>query len=112
MQLELGRVCLPEYPVPDGMSMDEFFRATAHEGLDARLSALAADSAERHRDLVQAYRERLDFELDTIIQMGFPGYFLIVMDFIRWAKERGIPSARAWLRRRVPGRLRAVDHGP
>jgi DNA polymerase-3 subunit alpha len=91
MQLELGRVCLPEYPVPDGMSMDEFFRATAHEGLDARLSALAADSAERHRDLVQAYRERLDFELDTIIQMGFPGYFLIVMDFIRWAKDRGIP---------------------
>jgi hypothetical protein len=112
MQLGLGRVCLPEYPVPDGMSMDEFFRATAHEGLDARLSALAADSAERHRDLVQAYRERLDFEIDTILEMGFPGYFLIVMDFIRWAKDRGDsrrPGAR--LRRRLPGRLLAVDHG-
>jgi DNA polymerase-3 subunit alpha len=92
MQLELGRVCLPEYPVPDGMSMEEFFRESRTSGLDARLEALAADSAGRGTEsLVQAYRERLDFELETIIQMGFPGYFLIVMDFIRWAKERGIP---------------------
>ncbi len=62
-------------------------RADAHEGLDARLAKTGiTDTAER-----QAYADRLDFELDVIIQMGFPGYFLIVADFIKWAKANGIP---------------------
>jgi DNA polymerase-3 subunit alpha len=89
--LELGKPFLPDYPVPDGLTMDQYFRQLSHEGLDRRLQRLfpvaAGDFAEREK----TYRERLDFELDTIIQMGFPGYFLIVMDFIRWAKEHDIP---------------------
>ena len=89
--LELGKAYLPDYPVPDGLTMDEYFRKLSHEGLEARLARMpdrgAPDFAERQRE----YRERLDFELDVIIQMGFPGYFLIVMDFIRWSKQRGIP---------------------
>ncbi|MFK7830808.1 MAG: DNA polymerase III subunit alpha [Congregibacter sp.] len=91
MMMELGRVCLPEYPVPDGMTMDEFLRETSHRGLDERLKVIQASDEEPLDDRVLRYRQRLDFELDTILDMGFPGYFLIVMDFIRWAKERGIP---------------------
>ncbi len=89
--LELGKPYLPEYPVPKGLTMDGYFRRLCHEGLDRRLEALfdaqSADFADRQKH----YRERLEFELDTIIQMGFPGYFLIVMDFIRWAKQHAIP---------------------
>lgn len=89
--LDLGTPCLPNYPVPEGLTMDEYFRQLSHEGLDKRLAFLfdtaAADFPERQK----LYRERLDFELDTIIQMGFPGYFLIVMDFIRWGKQQDIP---------------------
>jgi DNA polymerase III subunit alpha len=91
VELELGVPHLPDYPVPAGQTMDEFFRQQSHEGLDKRLRVLfdahAADFAEHQ----QRYRQRLEFELDTIIQMGFPGYFLIVMDFIRWAKHNDIP---------------------
>ena len=91
LTLELGRVCLPEYPIPPGMTMDEFFRQTSHDGLTQRLRAMP-DPVEGDAEARETtYRERLDFELDTILSMGFPGYFLIVMDFIRWAKERGIP---------------------
>ncbi|MEH6636266.1 MAG: DNA polymerase III subunit alpha, partial [Halioglobus sp.] len=89
--LELGKPYLPDFPVPSGLTMDEFFRQLSHDGLDKRLEELfdpAADSFEQTR---QSYRQRLDFELNTIIQMGFPGYFLIVMDFIRWAKQHDIP---------------------
>jgi len=86
--IELGRPCLPEYPVPEGLGMEAYFRQLSHQGLDERLERLGLAS-EIHT--VERYRARLDFELDTIIQMGFPGYFLIVMDFIRWAREQGIP---------------------
>ena len=91
MIMELGRVCLPAYPVPEGMTMDQFFRQVSHEGLDKRLDAIIPLSDEDPDSLTKRYRERLDFELDTILSMGFPGYFLIVMDFIQWAKDRGIP---------------------
>jgi DNA polymerase-3 subunit alpha len=89
--LELGRVFLPEYPVPEGMTLEEFFRHAAEEGLEKRLSGLARARGTTADELRPAYRERLDFEIDVILSMGFPGYFLIVMDFIRWAKEREIP---------------------
>ena len=91
MLVPLGRVCLPEYPIPTGMTIDEFFRDSSHRGLDERLRVIQGKSSEDPGELEARYRERLDFELDTILAMGFPGYFLIVMDFIRWAKERGIP---------------------
>ena len=89
--LELGKPYLPDYPVPEGLTMDEFFRQLSHSGLDRRLEALFDSGAADFPERQQNYRDRLDFELETIIQMGFPGYFLIVMDFIRWAKDHDIP---------------------
>ncbi|MCB2068694.1 MAG: PHP domain-containing protein, partial [Ottowia sp.] len=89
--LELGKPYLPDYPVPAGLSMDEYFRKLSHEGLEQRLQVLLDPAAGDFSARQAEYRARLDFELDTIIQMGFPGYFLIVMDFIRWAKQHDIP---------------------
>lgn len=89
--LELGKPYLPDYPVPAGLTMDAYFRQLSHEGLDQRLARLFDPSSDSFHERQVEYRARLDFELDTIIQMGFPGYFLIVMDFIRWAKQHDIP---------------------
>ena len=89
--LELGKPYLPDYPVPAGLTMDAYFRQLSHEGLDQRLARLFDPSSDSFHERQAEYRARLDFELDTIIQMGFPGYFLIVMDFIRWAKQHDIP---------------------
>ena len=72
--------------VREGASEDETVRAMAREGLERRLEAMAADAATRAK-----YRDRLEFELGVIAKMGFPGYFLIVADFIQWAKAHGIP---------------------
>lgn len=91
VELELGKPYLPDYPVPQGLTMDEFFRQLSHEGLDQRLVNLFDINADGFKHKQQVYRDRLDFELETIIEMGFPGYFLIVMDFIRWAKANDIP---------------------
>ena len=65
-----------------------FFRKISIEGLNDRLAFLFGDDAISH---IKEYRDRLDFELDIILEMGFPGYFLIVMDFIQWAKDHEIP---------------------
>ena len=86
LRLDLGKVYLPDYPVPAGMEIADFLSRTAHEGLTARLERIENGPAHELR-----YRERLDFELQTIGAMGFAGYFLIVMDFIRWAKGNGVP---------------------
>ena len=72
------------------LPMEEFFRVQSHEGLQARLLQLYPDAAERERQR-QRYVDRLDFEIATILKMGFPGYFLIVADFINWAKANGCP---------------------
>ena len=77
---------LPAFPMPEGMDEAGALREAAQEGLAARLAALGYDD-----DDARPYRERLEFELGTIIQMGFAGYFLIVADFIQWAKRQGIP---------------------
>ena len=89
--ISLGTYYLPEYPIPEGMTQDEFFRKLSHDGLDERLAFLFDEQAPDFPEKQKEYRDRLDFELDIILQMGFPGYFLIVMDFIRWAKENDIP---------------------
>jgi len=90
--LALGTYYLPEFPIPPGMTLEGYFRQVCHEGLDARLALLFGDVTSADFELKQqAYRERLDFELNTILQMGFPGYFLIVADFIQWAKNNQIP---------------------
>ncbi len=86
--VELGTYYLPDYPIPEGMTPESFLELTASEGLSERLATrglLAAEATE------QDYRDRLAFELDVINQMGFAGYFLIVMEFIAWAKENQIP---------------------
>jgi DNA polymerase-3 subunit alpha len=84
LDLRLGVPFLPNYPVPGGKTIEAFLAETSHEGLTARLSQLGIDDE-------KPYRDRLDFELSVINEMGFPGYFLVVMDFIRWAKQQGIP---------------------
>ena len=89
--MKLGTYFLPDYPVPTGMSEADFFRQISHIGFEERLAVILDPAAEDYAARRQAYEERLKFELDIIIQMGFPGYFLIVMDFIQWAKDHDIP---------------------
>ncbi len=91
LDIELGENYLPNYPVPDGMTMDDFFRQLSLQGLERRLEKILEKSSSEYAQQRQTYIERLNFELDVIIQMGFPGYFLIVMDFIKWAKENQVP---------------------
>ncbi len=88
--LELGKPRLPAFPTPDGMPIDEYFRVASHAGLQERMLRLYPDASQRERELPR-YLERLDFEIGTILKMGFPGYFLIVGDFINWAKNNGCP---------------------
>jgi DNA polymerase-3 subunit alpha len=88
--LELGKPRLPNFPTPNGMPIEEYFRYASHEGLKERLVQLYPNEAERERQRPR-YLERLEFEIGTILKMGFPGYFLIVGDFINWAKNNGCP---------------------
>ncbi|MCK6437115.1 DNA polymerase III subunit alpha [Rivihabitans pingtungensis] len=88
--IQLGKNYLPDFPTPDGMTLDDYLIHRANEGLVERMQALYPDPNQREAEMPR-YRERLKFELDTIIQMGFPGYFLIVADFINWAKHNGCP---------------------
>ena len=90
LTLVLGKPQLPRFPVPEGMTEDMFFRQESYTGLDERLVHLYPDPAKREAQRPR-YVERLEFELDTILKMGFPGYFLIVGDFIKWAKQNGCP---------------------
>ena len=94
LTLVLGKPQLPNYPTPvnDGkpMPIEDYFRLLSVEGLEERLVHLYPDAAKRETER-QRYAERLEFEIDTILNMGFPGYFLIVGDFINWAKKNGCP---------------------
>ncbi|AMP13324.1 DNA polymerase III subunit alpha [Collimonas pratensis] len=90
LTLQLGKPQLPDFPTPDGMTIGEFLIQQSQEGLELRLVHLFPDEAKREQQR-QRYQDRLKFETDTIIKMGFPGYFLIVAEFIRWAKQNGVP---------------------
>jgi DNA polymerase-3 subunit alpha len=94
LSLVLGKPQLPDFPIPpvDGVVMqaDDYFRYASHEGLKERMLHLYPDAAQRTMEMPR-YLERLEFELNTILKMGFPGYFLIVGDFINWAKNNGCP---------------------
>lgn len=90
LTLTFGKHFLPDFPTPEGMNLNEFLIHNAQIGLQERLAVLYPDESERQQKMPE-YRERLDFELDTIVQMGFAGYFLIVADFINWAKNNGCP---------------------
>ena len=85
LELVLGKPRLPDFPTPNGESLDDYLLLESERGLEQRMALLYPDEAERAAKLPQ-YRERLLFEIQTIVKMGFPGYFLIVADFIRWAK--------------------------
>jgi DNA polymerase-3 subunit alpha len=94
VEVELGTYYLPDYPIPEGMNEDDFFRKISEVGLNERLDVILADipkDSPEYAEKRKPYDDRLKFELDIIIQMGFPGYFLIVMDFIQWAKDHEIP---------------------
>ncbi|HEY0675628.1 MAG TPA: PHP domain-containing protein, partial [Immundisolibacter sp.] len=90
LTLTLGKPRLPDFPTPNGESLDEFLRLESLRGLHVRMAQLYPDVVQRAAKMPE-YEARLDFEINTIIKMGFPGYFLIVADFIRWAKNNGVP---------------------
>ena len=91
LRLELGKNVLPDFPVPAGMSVADYFTARAKTGLEQRLPRLLDSAAPDFAARRQPYDARLELELKVIIQMDFPGYFLIVADFIQWAKDHGVP---------------------
>ncbi|PWG63922.1 DNA polymerase III subunit alpha [Sediminicurvatus halobius] len=91
LSLTLGQNVLPDFPVPAGMGIDDYLRTEAEAGLERRLARIIPADAEDPEGTRRYYRERLERELGVISQMGFPGYFLIVADFIRWAKQQDIP---------------------
>jgi DNA polymerase-3 subunit alpha len=88
--LELGVNRLPLFPTPNNESLELYLRDQAEAGLEVRMKALFPDATTRDAQM-QKYRARLDFEATTIVQMGFAGYFLIVADFINWAKHNNVP---------------------
>ncbi|HSQ80274.1 MAG TPA: DNA polymerase III subunit alpha [Casimicrobiaceae bacterium] len=90
LTIPLGKNHLPRFPTPDGVTLDDHLRNEAAHGLETRLAQLFPDPAEREQRRPE-YATRLDFETKTIVQMGFAGYFLIVADFINWAKHNGVP---------------------
>ncbi len=84
VEIELGKYYLPQFEVPEGFDLESYLAECTRQGLARHLARI--DPAEHER-----YQQRLDYELGVICKMGFPGYFLIVWDFIRYAKDQGIP---------------------
>ena len=91
--LQLGTYFLPDFPIPDGYTIDTYFEHLSRTGLEERLNHLypIAERDEDWTEIRQPYDDRIKYEVDIILKMGFPGYFLIVMDFIQWAKNNGVP---------------------
>jgi DNA polymerase-3 subunit alpha len=88
--ITLGKNYLPQFPTPNNEGLDEYLAQQARIGLEKRLEVLYPDAEVRESKRAE-YEARLDFEVGIIVQMGFPGYFLIVADFINWAKHNGVP---------------------
>jgi len=86
LEFKLGVPQLPPFPTPEGMSLEEYLTQEAERGLDKKLEMLYPEEGVRLEN-ASRYRDRLEFEIATIVEMGFPGYFLIVADFINWAKK-------------------------
>ena len=92
VKFEFGKYFLPQYPTPPGETAADTLKRLSIDGLEKRFIKLKRDYGTKLTEEVRtSYRERLDFELNVINGMGFPGYFLIVQDFINWAKDQGIP---------------------
>jgi len=90
LTLELGKPKLPDFPTPEGVTLAEYLVQLSREGLERRMVQLFPDEKERQANW-EKYSQRLEKECQTIIDMGFPGYFLIVQDFINWGKKNGVP---------------------
>ncbi len=90
LSLTLGQPCLPDFPTPPGITLDDYLLQQSEIGLKRHMERNFPDPEERAKEEAR-YHERLVFEVKTISQMGFPGYFLIVADFINWAKNNGVP---------------------
>src|SRR5438067_7889922 len=88
VEIPLGKMQLPKFQPPEGETLDSFIQRRAREGLDRRFIEVSKTGRPVDAD---GYRERVERELGVIIKMGFSGYFLIVQDFINWAKRNGIP---------------------
>ncbi|HEY2030391.1 MAG TPA: DNA polymerase III subunit alpha [Myxococcales bacterium] len=88
VNLKLKEIHLPKFAVPEAETLDSYIQRRAREGLDRRFTEIARTGRRIDADV---YRERLERELGVIISMKFSGYFLIVQDFINWAKSNGIP---------------------
>ena len=93
VSLRLGFNDLPDYPIPEGHTIDSFFAHVSEQGLEERLDFLypVEKRDQDWSEIRKVYDDRLAYEIGTILDMGFPGYFLIVMDFIRWSKSNGVP---------------------
>jgi DNA polymerase-3 subunit alpha len=91
LQLDFKTYHFPQYEKPDEKTLDEVLAEQAEQGLEERLTDIRLIRPAFSAEQEQAYRDRLQIELETIHSMGFPGYFLIVADFINWAKNNGIP---------------------
>ena len=93
VSLRLGFNDLPDYPIPDGYTIDTFFAHVSQQGLEERLDFLypVEKRGDDWSEIRKVYDDRLAYEIRTILDMGFPGYFLIVMDFIQWSKSNGVP---------------------
>jgi DNA polymerase-3 subunit alpha len=89
-EFELGNVFLPDFPIPEGLTINEYLEKTAISGLEKKLKTLYPE-VENFQTQEKKYLERLHFEINVINQMGYAGYFLIVADFINWAKENNVP---------------------
>jgi len=91
LNIRLGKYALPEFPIPEGFTIQQYLEKVSKEGLEERLDLLYDRNADDFAEIRKPYDERLQVELDVINQMGFPGYFLIVADFIQWSKNNGVP---------------------
>ncbi len=92
LELDQSSTYLPNFDIPEGYSLLEYFREIVFTGFEERKELLADLEKEGNlRNPLSSYEERLEREIDVIFEMNFPGYFLIVWEFIRFARERGIP---------------------
>lgn len=91
LEIMLGKNFLPAFPTGNGMSENDYLRKSSEKGLEERLQFLFGHDRALLESNRQEYEERLQFELNVICNMGFPGYFLIVAEFIQWSKDNDIP---------------------
>lgn len=105
VELELGKTYLPDFPTEDNLSVEQYLEKLSQEGLNKRLEIILAEkfsdktnndpnnnqNSNKKSEYIKKLNTRLQIELDVINKMGFPGYFLIVADFIDWAKNNGVP---------------------